>query len=70
MKEFNTTGTCIPDRHYMVDTEPKISEIINLIEKDKYFTINRSRQYGKTTTISQLKRTLKSRMQVIAISFE
>ncbi|MCQ2464656.1 MAG: AAA-like domain-containing protein [Oscillospiraceae bacterium] len=70
MKEFNTEGTCIPEMHYMVDTSSKIEHITQLIDKGKYFTINRSRQYGKTTTISQLKRTLKSRMQVISISFE
>ena len=70
MKEFNTEGTCIPEMHYMVDTSSKTEHIIQLIDKGKYFTINRSRQYGKTTTISQLKRTLKSRMQVISISFE
>jgi len=70
MKEFNTEGTCIPEMHYMVDTASKINHITELIEKRKYFTINRSRQYGKTTTISLLKRKLKSRMQVVAISFE
>ncbi len=70
MKRFNITGTCIPGRHYMVDTSSKLNQIIELIDQEEYFTINRSRQYGKTTTISQLKRTLKSRMQVIAISFE
>ncbi len=70
MKRFNITGTCIPDRHYMVDTISKLEKITEHIEQEEYFTINRSRQYGKTTTISMLKRILKNRMQVISISFE
>lgn len=59
MKKFNTTGLCIPDKHYMVDTTDKINEIVKLIEDEEYFTINRSRQYGKTTTIYLLKSRLK-----------
>ncbi len=70
MKEFNTTGTCIPEMHYMVDTSAKNELITELIKKGKYFTINRSRQYGKTTTMYLLKKKLRSRMQVISISFE
>ena len=27
MKEFNTTGLCVPNKHYMVDTTDKINEI-------------------------------------------
>lgn len=70
MKCFNTTGTCIPNRHYMVDISEKINKIIKLIEAENYFTINRSRQYGKTTTMLNLKNTLKDRYEVISISFE
>lgn len=50
-KEFNVTGTCIPEKHYMADTSQKLKSIFNLIEKGKYFTINKPRQYGKTTTL-------------------
>lgn len=70
MKEFNTTGTCIPDMHYMVNIQPKINSINELIEKGKYFTINRSRQFGKTTTMYLLKNMLRDRYEVITISFE
>lgn len=70
MKEFNTTGLCIPDMHYMVDTSDKLKEIIDLIEKGKYFTINRSRQYGKTTTLFALKNRLKDQFEILSISFE
>ena len=70
MKEFNTTGLCVPNKHYMVDMTKKINEIVKLIENEKYFTINRSRQYGKTTTIYLLKSRLKSKYEIINISFE
>lgn len=70
MKEFNVTGTCIPDEHYMVDTSKKIDQIIQLIEKNKYFTINRARQYGKTTTLDTLNRKLENHYYIIWMSFE
>ena len=51
-KKFNYTGTCIPGKHYIVDTSKKLEKIIiNLIEEGEYFTINRPRQFGKTSTI-------------------
>ena len=71
MKEFQVEGNCNPLRHYMADTSKKIDTIINtLIEKDKYFTINRARQYGKTTTLDLLYQRLKDKYLVIQISFE
>jgi len=71
-KFFNDTGNCIPARHYMVDTSGKIKKIITLIEQGKYFTFNRPRQYGKTTTISALANKLKENSEyfVIRLSFE
>lgn len=69
-KRFNITGTCIPQKHYMADTSAKNSQIIQLIEQDSYFTINRARQYGKTTTLLLLWRELKEKYIVINISFE
>ena len=38
----------------MVDTSKKVLKIIEMIDKGKYFIINRPRQYGKTTTLSLL----------------
>ena len=32
MKKFNVTGTCIPDRHYMVDITGKLEKIKALID--------------------------------------
>lgn len=70
MKEFNITGTCIPSKHYMVNISDKLNKIIAMIEKNKYFTINCARQYGKTTTLAALFQKLKDRYIIIRLSFE
>ena len=70
MKEFNTTGLCNPNKHYMVDISNKLYDIKKLVEKEKYFIINRPRQYGKTTTLLALENNLKDKYLVISISFE
>lgn len=70
-KKFNVTGICIPGQHYMVDITDKIDEIIrDYIECNEYFTINRARQYGKSTTLELLYRRLKKDYLVLDISFE
>ncbi len=69
-KRFNTTGICYPDEHYMVNLDHRLDEIEHLIEQNEYFTINRARQYGKTTTISLLAERLSDRYSVFFISFE
>ena len=53
-KKFNITGTCYPHRHYMMDNRAKLSGVMAMIEAGEYFTINRPRQYGKTTMLFQL----------------
>ena len=70
MKEFNTTGLCNPNKHYMVDISNNLENIKKLVEKEKYFIINRPRQYGKTTTLVALENNLKDEYLVISISFE
>ncbi|MDM8562897.1 hypothetical protein QUF54_06035, partial [Candidatus Marithioploca araucensis] len=72
LKRFNDTGLCIPYRHYMVDTSVKLKQIIQLVERDEYFTINRPRQFGKTTTLFLLAKQLNRRDDCVAlkISFE
>ncbi|RMD04323.1 AAA family ATPase [Clostridium autoethanogenum] len=71
-KEFNVTGTCIPEMHYMVDISDKLDKILKLIQRGKYFVINRPRQYGKTTTLYMIERGLAENKEylVISISFE
>ncbi len=70
MKEFNTTGLCNPKKHYMVDISNKLDYMKKLVKKEKYFVINRPRQYGKTTILLALENNLKEEYLVISISFE
>lgn len=70
-KKFNVTGLCIPEKNYMVDISGKINTIItDYIQEGKYFTINRGRQYGKTTTLYLMEQQLKNSYLVIPLSFE
>ena len=69
-KEFNITGSCNPQWHYMVDTRKRFEAVETLIERGKYFTINRARQYGKTTILDMIWRRLSEKYIVVPISFE
>ena len=69
-KRFNVTGSCNPDRHYMVDTETRFNAIKQLIDAGDYFTINRARQYGKTTMLNDIWRRLSDEFMVVPLSFE
>ena len=68
MKRFNVTGTCVGHKHYMVDISGKLDEIEKLIEAEHYFTINRARQYGKTTTLLHLERRLVASSEYLVAS--
>ena len=70
MKSFNTTAVCIPSKHYMVDLSDRVREIKKLVDAGRYFTINRSRQYGKTTTLIALKEYLSSEYDVVNLDFQ
>ena len=67
---FNISGVCIEGKHYMVNINKKLKEIVRLVQLDKYFVINRPRQYGKTTTLNKLEKILKSRYKVLSLDFE
>ncbi len=72
-RKFNETGLCVRNMHYMADTNPQMNEIFEtLIEPGEYFTINRGRQFGKTTTISLLTKMLRKHGDYLLIrtSFE
>ena len=58
MRKFNTTGLCVPGKHYMVDISGRVAQIRRMVDAGDYFCINRGRQYGKTTTIAALERAL------------
>ena len=70
MRKFNVTGLCTLEEDYMVDISGKIEQIKQLIDKRSYFTINRARQYGKTTTLNELSKTLADEYIVISICFQ
>ncbi len=69
-KIFNITGVCIPTRHYMVDISRQLGQIRTLIDQGAYFTINRARQYGKTTTLYALNRFLGDDYLVVNLDFQ
>jgi hypothetical protein len=54
----------------MVDISGKLEQIMKLIDGGCYFTINRARQYGKTTTLSRLQKTLPGEYTCVRLSFE
>ena len=67
---FNTTGICNPRDHYMVRLEQRMAEVRTLVDEGKYFTINRARQYGKTTTLHALSDYLNRDYFVISMDFQ
>ena len=71
-KEFNITGICRPAEHYMADVSKKLASTLQLVQKKKYFIINRPRQYGKTTMLYILAKTLREQGDYVVfnISFE
>lgn len=70
-KRFNVTGVCIPEQNYMADRNNKIQTMIRqYIHQGKYITINRTRQYGKTTLLYLLEQHLQHDDLVIRLSFE
>ena len=70
MKRFNTTGVCVPEKHYMVDIEPKVRRIRKMVDDGLYFTINRAHQYGKTTTLTSLRKNLSDKYVVLSLDFQ
>ena len=70
MKKFNTTAVCVPQKHYMVDITEQVNEIKRLVDEGQYFTINRARQYGKTTTLNALSHILEDEYVVVSIDFQ
>lgn len=70
MKTFNTTGTCNPNTHYMVNIDRQVEAAAQLVRQGKYFCINRGRQYGKTTTLAALSSHLSKEYLIFSISFE
>lgn len=69
-RTFNTDGYCDPELHYMVDVTRQLCEIKSMVDSGKYFTVNRARQYGKTTVLTALADFLKQEYEVISLDFQ
>lgn len=67
---FNVTGACNAKYHYMVDLNARLEKIKGFVDRGNYFTINRARQYGKTTTLSALADYLKDEYIVLYLDFQ
>lgn len=70
IKRFNVNGACRPDRHYMVELGSRLEEIRKMIDDGAYFSINRARQYGKTTILRALAEYLKKDYFVLSLDFQ
>ncbi len=67
---FNTSADCQPELHYMVDLTERLQKIKAMVDAGQYFTINRARQYGKTTTLRALGEFLKNDYVVASMDFQ
>ena len=54
----------------MVNLDGRVREIKKLVDAGKYFTINRARQYGKTTILRALDQYLQKDYYVISMDFQ
>ena len=70
MKKFKTTGLCNPQKNYMVDITERLKQIKTMVDNGDYFTINRARQFGKTTTLAALEKYLKDEYVVLRLDFQ
>ncbi|MCD8023592.1 MAG: AAA-like domain-containing protein, partial [Lachnospiraceae bacterium] len=69
-KYFNVNRACDPKRHYMVNLDSRLQAIHKMVDIGEYFTINKARQYGKTTTLRALARYLKNDYDVVSLDFQ
>lgn len=69
-KYFNVDGSCDPKLHYMVDLTDRLRQIKDMVDSGKYFTVNKARQYGKTTTLTALAAYLRKDYNVIHLDFQ
>lgn len=69
-KIFNVSADCKPKLHYMVDLTGRLEQIKAMVDAGEYFTVNRARQYGKTTTLRALERFLKNDYITVSLDFQ
>ena len=70
MRKFNTTGPCVPRKHYMVDISAHLERLRAMVDEGAYICLNRGRQYGKTTTLAALRHSLSGSHSVISVDFQ
>lgn len=71
IRYFNTEGICRPNEHYMVRLDARIKKIKAFyVDREKYFVINRGRQYGKTTTLEALAEYLQDEYIIFFVDFQ
>lgn len=54
----------------MVDLSDRLKLIRSMVDAGQYFTMNRARQYGKTTTLAALSRQMRDSYDVISLDFQ
>ena len=68
-RRFNITGSCSPQRHYMVRLDDRLKAIReNYVDEGSYFLKNTGRHYEKTTTLTAMEENLKG--EYLLLSFE
>lgn len=69
-KSFNVSGDCRQQLHYMVDISDRLEKMKAMVDAGEYFTVNRARQYGKTTTLKALGKLLEKEYVVVSLDFQ
>lgn len=69
-KFFNVAAVCRPEQHYMVDISGRLEQIRKMVDAGQYFTINRARQYGKTTILKALAKFLEKDYITVSLDFQ
>ena len=54
----------------MVDLSERLEQMKAMIDAGEYFTVNRARQYGKTTTLKTLEKFLENEYVVLSLDFQ
>ncbi|MFN0204577.1 MAG: ATP-binding protein [Bacteroidia bacterium] len=71
MKQFNTSGPNILEKHYTISRANYLQQGIDLVQQPRYFTILAPRQTGKSTYFRQLATILeKQGYEVAHVNFE
>lgn len=67
-KEFNTTGPCRPEMHYLLPPQARLPrrDLQRLIDKELYWVLHAPRQTGKTSFLMSWMRSLNESGQVVA----